>query len=53
MPTGFMVAVFFVHASVPSSLEDSVANTEGKSKKGGQNERWPTSGRIGYITPAV
>ena len=38
MPTGLIVADFFVPALVPSaelSLEDTVANTKGKRKKGG------------------
>ena len=37
MPTGLIVADFFVPASVPSAelcLEDIVANTKGKRKKG-------------------
>ena len=34
-------------------LEVSVANTKGKRKKGGQIQKWRTSGQIGYITPAV
>ena len=38
MPTRLIVANFFVHASVPSAelcLEDTIANTKGKRKKGG------------------
>ena len=54
---GLIVADFSVHASVPSTelcLEDTVANTKGKRIKGeGQNQRWPTSGQGGYITPAA
>jgi hypothetical protein len=37
VPTGLIVADFFVPASVPSAelcLEDIVANTKGKRKKG-------------------
>ena len=44
MPRGLIVAVFFVRASVPSAelcLEDTVANTKGKRKKGR-----PKEGRI-------
>ena len=44
MPTGLIVADFFVPASVPSAelcLEDTVANTKGKRKKEG-----PKEGRI-------
>ena len=41
MPTGLIVPDFFLHTSVPSvelCLEDTVANTKGKSKKGGPKE---------------
>ena len=40
MPTGLIVADFLVPASVPSAelcLEDIVANTKGKRKKGRPN----------------
>ena len=51
-----IVAGFLVHTSVPSAelcLEDTVANTKGKRKKGGApNQKSPTSGPNGYITPA-
>ena len=57
VPTGLIVADFSVHASVPSAqlcLKDTVANTKGKRKQGGgQNQKWPTSGQGGYITPAA
>ena len=51
MPMGLIVADFSVHASLPSAklcLEDTVANTKGKRKKGGGTklemaQRWPTS----------
>ena len=60
--TGHIVADFSVHASVPSaefSLKHrcktrNTQNTKVKRKKGGgQNEKWPTSGQGGYITPAA
>ena len=50
VPGGLTMADFFVHASVPSAalcLEDTVANTKDKGKKGGgggQNQKLPTSG---------
>ena len=50
MPTGLIVANFFVRASVPSAelcLEDTVANTKGKKKKGR-----PKRGQTCYVTPA-
>ena len=57
VPTGPIVADFSVHASVPSAelcLEDTVADTKGKRKRGGgQNQKWPTSGQGGYINPAT
>ena len=35
-------------------IHRAVANTKGKRKKGGgQNQKWPTSGQGGYITPAT
>ena len=65
MPTELIVADFFVNASVPFAehcLKDTVAYTKGKNKGGqnqktlqsrGQNQKWPTSGQGGYITPAA
>ena len=50
MPTGLIVADFFMPASVPSAclcLEDTVANTKGKGKKGGGAKR----GHNCYVTP--
>ena len=50
MPTGLIVADFFVPASVPSAelcLEDTVANTKGKREKGR-----PKRGQSCYVTPA-
>ena len=50
MPIGLIVADFFVPASVPFAelcLEDTVANTKGKRKKGG-----PDKGQKCYVTPA-
>ena len=55
VPTGLIVDDFSGHAPVPSAklcLEDTVANTKGK-KGGGQNQKWPTNGQGGYITPAA
>ena len=49
MPTGLIVADFFVPVSVPSAqlcLEDTVANTKGKRKKGR-----PKRGQTCYVTP--
>ena len=51
MPTGLIVANFFVPASVPSAelcLEDTVANIKGKEKKGR-----PKRGQTCYVTPAA
>ena len=64
VPIGIIVAHFFVHASVPSTelcLEDTIANTEGKRKKGGRKSelaastlpsRAPKRGRNCNVTPA-
>ena len=56
MPTELVVADFFVQSSVQSAefcVEDIVANTKGKTKKGGENQKWPRSGPSGYITTTV
>ena len=59
MPTGLIVADFFVHASVPSAelcLEDTVANTKGKRKKGGLKQggiAMPPLHSRGSPTPSV
>ena len=59
VPTGLIVAHFFVPASVPSAvlcLEDTVANTKGKRKKGGpKKERLATSPlhSRGFPTPSA
>ena len=50
MPTGIIVANFFVPASVPCTelcLEDTVANTNGKRKTGGQKSAEC------YVTPPL
>ena len=49
VPTGLIVAHLSLHASVRSAelcLEDTVANTKGRRKKGGggQNQKWPRGG---------
>ena len=49
MPTGLIVADFFVPASVPSAglcLKETVVNTKGKKEKGG-----PKRGQNCYVTP--
>ena len=52
MPTGLIVANFFLYASMPfvgALLKDSVANTKGKKKM----SSWgPKRGRKCYVTPA-
>ena len=65
MPTELIVADFFVYALVPFAehcLKDSIAYTNGKNKggriqkwlqSGVQNQKWPTSGQGGCITPAA
>ena len=50
MPTGLIVADFFMPASVPSAelcFEDTVAKMKGKRKKVG-----PKRGQTCYVTPA-
>ena len=46
VPTGLVVADFFVHASVPSAELCWWRTLL-------QNQRWPTCGQSGYVTPAV
>ena len=41
------------HARARNQAGGKIRNQNQKCRIGGQNQKWPTSGQIGYLTPAV